>query len=80
MRRRGLRRGRRRIDMSPGEKILVVDDEAEIRNLIREILEDEGFEVATAENGAGARRCWNSSGPGWCCWISGCRTWTALPC
>lgn len=41
--------------MNPGEKILVVDDEAEIRNLISEILEDEGFEVATAENGAGAR-------------------------
>ena len=41
--------------MNPGEKILVVDDEAEIRNLIREILEDEGFEVATAENGHGAR-------------------------
>ena len=41
--------------MQAGEKILVVDDEAEIRNLIREILEDEGFEVATAENGAGAR-------------------------
>ena len=37
------------------EKILVVDDEAEIRNLIREILVDEGFEVATAENGTSAR-------------------------
>lgn len=38
-----------------GEKILVVDDEAEIRRLIREILVDEGFEVATAENAAAAR-------------------------
>ena len=38
-----------------GEKILVVDDEAEIRSLIREILLDEGFEVATAENAAAAR-------------------------
>ena len=37
------------------EKILVVDDEAEIRNLISEILVDEGFEVATAENGSSAR-------------------------
>ena len=37
------------------EKILVVDDEAEIRNLIREILVDEGFEVVTAENGNSAR-------------------------
>ena len=37
------------------ERILVVDDEAEIRNLISEILVDEGFEVATAENGNSAR-------------------------
>ena len=37
------------------ERILVVDDEAEIRNLISEILVDEGFEVALAENGTNAR-------------------------
>ena len=37
------------------ERILVVDDEAEIRNLISEILVDEGFQVATAENGNSAR-------------------------
>ena len=37
------------------ERILVVDDEAEIRNLISEILVDEGFDVATAENGNSAR-------------------------
>ena len=41
--------------MGTGEKILVVDDEAEIRNLIREILEDEGFKVATAEDSEAAR-------------------------
>ncbi len=35
--------------------ILVVDDEPEIRNLVKEILEDEGYEVATAESGAAAR-------------------------
>lgn len=35
--------------------ILVVDDEPDIRNLVREILEDEGYEVATAENGSEAR-------------------------
>ncbi len=38
-----------------GERILVVDDEAEIRNLISEILVDEGFEVSTAEDGNSAR-------------------------
>ncbi len=35
--------------------ILVVDDEPDIRTLVREILEDEGYSVATAENGATAR-------------------------
>lgn len=35
--------------------ILVVDDEPDIRGLLKEILEDEGYEVSTAENGAEAR-------------------------
>jgi DNA-binding NtrC family response regulator len=35
--------------------ILVVDDEPDIRNLVQEILEDEDFEVSTAENGESAR-------------------------
>lgn len=36
--------------------ILVVDDEPDIRHLLQEILEDEGFEVLAAENAAAARR------------------------
>ncbi len=35
--------------------ILVVDDEPDIRELVRDILEDEGYQVATAENGEAAR-------------------------
>lgn len=35
--------------------ILVVDDEPDIRSLVKEILEDEGFNVATAENATEAR-------------------------
>lgn len=35
--------------------ILVVDDEPDIRNLLQEILEDEGYEIAIAENGETAR-------------------------
>jgi DNA-binding NtrC family response regulator len=35
--------------------ILVVDDEPDIRTLVQEILEDEGFAVAVAENGETAR-------------------------
>ncbi len=39
--------------MSKGDqaKILVVDDDQDIRRLIRETLEDEGFAVAEASNG-----------------------------
>ena len=40
--------------MSMGN-ILVVDDEPDIRALIKEILEDEGYEVILAENGEQAR-------------------------
>lgn len=35
--------------------ILVVDDEPDIRDLVREILEDEGYRVSVAENGESAR-------------------------
>jgi len=37
--------------------ILVVDDEPDIRSLLKEILEDEGFDVTIAENAAEAREC-----------------------
>lgn len=35
-------------------KILVVDDEAAIRNLLDDLLGDEGYEVCTASNGRAA--------------------------
>jgi len=35
--------------------ILVVDDEPDIRELVKDILEDEGFQVATAEHAQAAR-------------------------
>lgn len=43
--------------------ILVVDDEKEIRNLVREILEDEGYDVAVAEDGRSARQARGSQAP-----------------
>ena len=36
--------------------VLVVDDEPDIRDLVREILEDEGYTVTTAEGGEAARK------------------------
>ena len=35
--------------------ILVVDDEPDIRSLLKEILEDEGFDISVAENASDAR-------------------------
>ena len=35
--------------------ILVVDDEPDIRGLVQEILEDEGYRVSAAESGEAAR-------------------------
>lgn len=37
-----------------GKKILIVEDEQDIRESLREVLEDEGFEVKTAVNGKDA--------------------------
>ncbi len=44
-------------------KILVVDDEEDIRTLIDEILSDEGYEVTTAGNAAEARRKFDTDSP-----------------
>jgi len=41
--------------MSESEHILVVDDQQEICDLVREYLSDEGFRVSTANDGAGLR-------------------------
>ena len=47
----------------PSPYILVVDDEPDIRNLLQEILEDEGYEVSVAENGEAARRAHRTRRP-----------------
>ncbi|MEE9302298.1 MAG: sigma-54 dependent transcriptional regulator [Thiotrichaceae bacterium] len=43
--------------------ILVVDDEPDIRQLVSEILEDEGYQVETAENAKQAREKWGQRKP-----------------
>ncbi len=43
--------------------ILVVDDEPDIRQLVSEILEDEGYQVETAENATEAREKWGQRKP-----------------
>lgn len=44
-------------------QILVIDDEIGIRELLSEILRDEGYDVATAENAAAARAFRNAQRP-----------------
>jgi len=46
-----------------GAYILVVDDEPDIRNLVKEILEDEDYRVATAEDGKSARQAMREHRP-----------------
>lgn len=43
--------------MKPG-KILIIDDEKDIRNLMEEIFTEEGYQVTTAANGQQAQTAW----------------------
>ena len=43
--------------------VLVVDDEPDIRSTVKEILEDEGYQVVVAENAAVARELRRSTRP-----------------
>ena len=44
-------------------RILVVDDEADIRSLLEEILAEEGYEVVVAANAAEARKQYGTANP-----------------
>ncbi|VAW48021.1 Two-component system response regulator protein [hydrothermal vent metagenome] len=48
--------------MKPG-KLLIVDDEKDIRNLMKEIFEEEGYQVDTAANGVQAQKAWRQRLP-----------------
>jgi len=49
--------------MTTAPHILIVDDEPDIRSLLKEILEDEGYSVAIAEDAASARSARRSQRP-----------------
>ena len=54
---------------SPGEaRLLVVEDEQTILELLSGSLRFAGFEVMTAASGAEALRAVAASGPTWSCW------------
>ncbi|MEE9142035.1 MAG: response regulator, partial [Gammaproteobacteria bacterium] len=44
-------------------KILIVDDESDIRNLLEEILSEEGYEVVSAADAAEARTAYTNEQP-----------------
>ena len=63
--------------MTPTKEILIVDDEVGIRELLSEILQDEGYRVSLAENATAAEHTARARSRRWCCSTSGCRTRTA---
>ena len=64
-----------------GQHILVVDDEPDIRLLLQEILEDEGYEVSVAQNAAEARSSRRARRPDLVLldiYLDGCTRWDLL--
>ena len=49
-------------DAVDGSEVLVVDDDRDIREVLAEVLQDEGYSVALAVNGADALRYLRSGG------------------
>ena len=49
--------------MHKTSKLLIVDDEKDIRNLMQEIFEEEGYQVETAANGIQAQKAWRKRLP-----------------
>ena len=62
------------------KKILILDDEIGIRELIGEILTDEGYAVIALEKAEQAWKARVEENHLWFCWIFGCRSWTVSPC
>ena len=54
-------------------EVLVVDDEADIRELVSGVLEDEGYAVRTAADSNARSKRSRSGGRRWCCSTCGCR-------
>ncbi len=58
-------------------RILVVDDDTALAEMIGIVLRTEGFEPVFCADGAKAVEEWRSSVPTSCCSISCCPVWTA---
>ena len=51
-------------------RVLVVDDDAGIRSIVAELLEDEGCTVGSADDGAQALQCARKAPRQQFCWIT----------
>jgi two-component system, chemotaxis family, chemotaxis protein CheY len=49
--------------MNPARLVLLVEDDADVCDAVKETLEDEGYDVAVAENGLRAMNILQASGP-----------------
>ena len=59
--------------------ILVVDDEAEVRDMLREYLVEHGFAVSTAESVSGGREVLAAAPSIWSCSTCACRARAGSP-
>ena len=59
---------------------LVIDDEPQIRKLLRIVLEQEHYRALESDSGRHGLSEIALRDLTWCCWIWGCRTWTASSC
>lgn len=53
-------------------KVLIVEDDSNIAELLHLYLEKEGFETAVAGDGGKGWSCSAPSTRSWCCWTSCC--------
>ncbi len=61
-------------------RILVVDDDTALAEMIGIVLRTEGFDPVFCADGAAAVDAFRASSPTWCCSTSCCREWTASRC
>lgn len=55
------------------KKVLIVEDDSNIAELLNLYLEKEGFEPLVAKDGGKGVVQFRLSSPTWCCWTSCCR-------
>lgn len=55
------------------KKVLIVEDDSNIAELLNLYLEKEGFEPLVAKDGGKGVCSSGLSSPTWCCWTSCCR-------